>query len=106
LDSASTVTLCDGLSGHVVATKPPRVVIDLGSVTAMDDSALNALLRVQRDARGVGASLRVTNPSPAAARLLAAADAAEALGCRPAKARIPVQTGVAAGVTADHGQPG
>jgi stage II sporulation protein AA (anti-sigma F factor antagonist) len=83
LDRASTTTLCDGLSGHVIATRPPRVVVDLGSVTAMDDSALRALLRVQSDARACGASLRVRNPSLSAARLLVTTGVAEALGYRP-----------------------
>jgi stage II sporulation protein AA (anti-sigma F factor antagonist) len=83
LDSTSTTILRDGLAGHVMATKPPRVVIDLGSVTSMDNTVLSELLRVQRNARSVGASLRVANPSPPVARLLEAARVAEALGYRP-----------------------
>jgi anti-anti-sigma factor len=82
LDVASTATLRDELSARVVATRPPRVVVDLGLVTFMDGAALGALLRVQRSARSVGASLRVANPSPFVARLLDAAGVAEALGCQ------------------------
>ncbi|MGC9665867.1 STAS domain-containing protein [Planosporangium sp. 12N6] len=86
LDSASTETLCHGLAGDVVAAKPSRVVVDLASVTAMDDAALVALLGVQRDANRVGASLRVANPNPTVARLMATAGVAETLGCRPGDA--------------------
>ncbi|GAA1810168.1 STAS domain-containing protein [Planosporangium flavigriseum] len=73
LDRASTFTLRDGLFGDVVAARPTRVLVDLGSVTAMDDTALNALLWVQRQVRAHGASLEVTNASPSAARLLSTA---------------------------------
>jgi anti-anti-sigma factor len=77
LDGASTVTLRDALFGDVIAARPSRVVVDLGAVTAMDDSALNALLWVQREVHACGASLEVTNASPSAARLLQAAGTAE-----------------------------
>ena len=49
-------------------------------------SALNALLGVQRNARSVGASLRVVNPSPFVAQLLTTLGVAEALGYRPSGA--------------------
>jgi anti-anti-sigma factor len=80
LDLASTAALRDELSARVIAMRPPRVVVDLGLVTFMDSMALNALLSVQRNARRVGASLRVVNPSPFVAQLLATAGVADALG--------------------------
>jgi anti-anti-sigma factor len=84
LDLASTATLRDELSARVISMRPPRLVVDLGLVTFMDSTALNALLSVQRHARGVGASLSVVNPSPFVAQLLNTAGLAEALGYRSA----------------------
>jgi anti-anti-sigma factor len=84
LDLASTATLGEELSARVIAMRPPRVVVDLGLVTFMDSTAVSALLGVQRNARSVGASLRVVNPSPFVAQLLATAGVAEALGYRSA----------------------
>ncbi|GAA1823015.1 hypothetical protein GCM10009835_49790 [Planosporangium flavigriseum] len=83
LDVASTATLRDELTAKVLDMRPPRVVVDLGLVTFLDSSALNALIGVQRYARKVGASLRVVNPSPFVARLLNTLGVAEALGYRP-----------------------
>ncbi|GII25663.1 hypothetical protein Pme01_52600 [Planosporangium mesophilum] len=80
LDVASTATLRDDLASRVVALRPPAVVIDLGLVTFMDSTALTALINVQRSARSVGATMRVTNPSPFVANLLRTAGVAEALG--------------------------
>ena len=59
------------------------MIVDLGLVTFMDSTALNALLSVQRNARSVGVSLRVVNPSPFVARMLVTLGVADALGYRP-----------------------
>jgi stage II sporulation protein AA (anti-sigma F factor antagonist) len=83
LDVASTAALRDELSAQVIAMRPPEVIVDLGLVTFMDSTALNALLGVQRNARSVGASLRVVNPSPFVAQLLVTLGVAEALGYQP-----------------------
>jgi anti-anti-sigma factor len=80
LDVASIATLRDDLAARVVALRPPSVVVDLGLVTFMDSAAVTALVNVQRSARSVGASMRVTNPSPFVANLLRTAGVAEALG--------------------------
>jgi anti-anti-sigma factor len=84
LDLASTATLRDDLSARVIAMRPPLVVVDLGLVTFMDSTALSALINVQRNARSIGASLRVVNPSPFVAQLIDTAGLAEALGYRSA----------------------
>jgi anti-anti-sigma factor len=82
LDLASAAILRDGLSARVIEMRPPLVVVDLGLVTFMDSTALNSLLSVQRNARGIGASLRVVNPSRFVAHLIETAGLAEALGYR------------------------
>jgi anti-anti-sigma factor len=83
LDVASTAALRDELSARIIEMRPPQVTVDLGLVTFMDSTALNALLTVQRKARSVGASLRVVNPSPFVAQLLTTLGVAEALGYQP-----------------------
>lgn len=82
LDIASTAALRDELSAYLISLRPPQVMVDLGLVTFMDSTALNALLAVQRTARSVGAWLRVVNPSPFVAQVIQTAGLAEALGYR------------------------
>lgn len=103
VDRYSTATLCDNLSAEVIAVKAPAVLVDLGSVTFMDDTALAALVKVQRIISTVGASLRVVNPSPCVAQLLHANGAEEALGCHPdGGQRVPLaRTSVEATTTVE-----
>lgn len=80
---ASAPALRDRLSADVLTKQPTDVVVDLARVTFMDSTALSALITVRNAADGVGASLRVVNPSPFAARLLSITGMAEVLGCQP-----------------------
>jgi anti-sigma B factor antagonist len=80
LDAASAATLRDHLSAEVIAIGPPGVLVDLGLVTFIDDTALSALIGLQHDVSAIGAALRVVNPSPCVARLMQAAGFDEALG--------------------------
>jgi anti-anti-sigma factor len=83
LDLASTTALHDQLSADVIAMRPPGVVVDLGLVTFMDSTVLGALISVRRNARDVGAWLRVVNPSPFVARLLRITGVDQTLGYQP-----------------------
>lgn len=92
LDVTSSRTLRHSLSAEVIAMKPTGVLVDLGSVTFIDSTALNALIDVQRALYELGAPLRVVNSSPCVTRLLASAGADGLLERRsdgPAAARIP-----------------
>jgi anti-anti-sigma factor len=83
LDLASTATLRDDLSAEVIAMRPPGVVVDLGLVTFMDSTGLNALIGVQRNIGSAGVVLRVMNPSPVGPLLLRSSGVDEALDCHP-----------------------
>jgi anti-anti-sigma factor len=83
LDLASVPALRDRLLVDVLTMRPTDIVVDLEPVSFMDSTALSALISMRRTAEGIGASLRVVNPSPFAARLLNITGLAEALGCQP-----------------------
>ncbi|NJC74299.1 STAS domain-containing protein [Planosporangium thailandense] len=103
LDILSSRTLRHSLSAEVIAMKPVGVLVDLGSVTFMDTTALGALIGVQRDLHRLGAELRVVNTSPSVAHLLAEAGVDGVLGCHadgPA-ADVPPQRRAPALTTAD-----
>ncbi|MFD8695413.1 STAS domain-containing protein [Kitasatospora purpeofusca] len=64
------IALLDGALSEALATCPSVLTVDLGAVTFMDSSGLNALLRARTRAERQGTVLHLADPSPRVLRLL------------------------------------
>ena len=62
LDASS----CRGLAEHLIGRPGSLIVVDLSQLTFMDSSGLGAVL----EARRLGATLTIRNPSPRVRRIL------------------------------------
>jgi len=69
LDVSATAVLRDRLT-RVLDTRPAQLVLDLSQVPVCDVAGLAVLIGLQRRARRLGVSVRLTAPSPAVADVL------------------------------------
>jgi anti-sigma B factor antagonist len=78
LDLASVGQLADVL--REAEQRQLDVQLDLGELTFMDSTGLALLIELAQDARANGWNLRMTDPSPAVARVVAMTRTESALG--------------------------
>lgn len=69
--------------------RPDRVVVDCGSVTFCDSTAISVLLSARRTLEAQGSALVIQNPSPPLQRVASVTGQAEVLGI-PSQARRSV----------------
>ncbi|MER6694530.1 STAS domain-containing protein [Streptomyces minutiscleroticus] len=65
------------------ADPAPRIVVDLGGVTFLDSSGINALVAAYRVLRDTSGWLRLAGPQPPVQRILELSGLAGLLGCYP-----------------------
>lgn len=82
LQGPADMSTLDGLDqalDAVLDRKPHAVVIDLGAVTYMNSLTIGALVRAYQTLKRAGGELRLANPSPYAAKILASTHIRQAL---------------------------
>ncbi|MEV1025929.1 STAS domain-containing protein [Streptomyces sp. NPDC050264] len=84
IDASSAPELTEALTGHVgEAGEPPRTVLDLGAVTFMDSTGVNALLIAHRVMAEAGGWIRLACLDGPVRRLVELVGVDSVIACHP-----------------------
>ncbi|MFJ8826604.1 STAS domain-containing protein [Streptomyces sp. NPDC102467] len=84
IDASSAPELAEALAGHVGETgEPPRTVLDLGAVTFMDSTGINALLIAHRATDAAGGWIRLACLDGPVLRVVELVGVDSVIACHP-----------------------
>ncbi|WP_353946371.1 STAS domain-containing protein [Streptomyces sp. HUAS MG91] len=83
IDASNIAVLTTALACPDAASRAPRRVLDLGAVTFMDSTGINALLTAHRQAEEAGGWLRLANMDGPVLRLVELVGIDQVIACYP-----------------------